>query len=199
MHKTILFDCGKVLIGFSRKKLLNVYVGEDEESRDLINEAIFKDWGMQDKGMPTKDYYELAKSKLPECLHQSAYNILFHWKEQTWPLPGMMEIVQRLKENGHQLILLSNMPDTFSYDHDDVDVLKYFDDLVFSFVVGLAKPDPQIFVYTLNKFAIKPSDCLFVDDNPDNILSAESVGIDGYLFDPENTAKFIEFAEKNEL
>lgn len=199
MHKTIIFDCGNVLIGFSRRKLLDVYVGENEEDRKLIDRAVFDNWSVQDSGVPTEEYFKTAKNMLPERLHQSAYNILFHWKEQTWPMPGMMDLVIRLKNSGHQLVLLSNMPDTFTYNHDDVEVLRYFDELVFSFPLNIAKPDTRIYEYVIQKCNIDKGSCIFVDDSEINIYGARKAGIDGYLFDKKNPQKYIDFANETEF
>lgn len=199
MHKTIIFDCGNVLIGFSRLKLLDVYVGNCQKDRDLVDHAVFDNWDVQDSGVPSKKYYEMVIKNLPERLHGSAFNIIFHWKEQTWPMPGMFDLVKRLKESGHQIVLLSNMPDTFTYDHDDIPVLKYFDELIFSFPLGFAKPDRRIFEYTFEKCHIDKSSCIFVDDNENNIKGAIEAGIEGYLFDKKNPQKYIDFANETEF
>lgn len=199
MYKTFLFDCGNVLIHFSREHHLDVWVGQDPQDRKLVWDAVFTDWFKTDLEISTKDYFEQVKKKLPERLHQAAGNIIFHWKDETWPIEGMDELLAKLKQAGKQLILLSNMPDTFSNDHDDVEILRHFDDMVFSYLVRLAKPDKDIFLYVLNKHGLKAEDCLFVDDNEANINSAKELGIGTYLFDPENPQKFIKEIEASEF
>lgn len=195
MYKTFVFDCGNVLIGFSRDHLLDVYVGDNIDDRELVRNAVFPNWHLQDEGLPSKDYFEQVKKNLPERLWNGASNIIFHWKEEVWPMPGIWELVKNLKENGIRLILLSNMPDTFSYNHDDVEVLKYFDELIFSFTVGLAKPHRDIFDYTIEKYKLTPSECLFIDDNIDNIKTGKDVGLNTYLFDPSHPEEFIAFVK----
>lgn len=198
MYKTFIFDCGNVLIGFSRDHLLDVYVGDNKEDRELVRNNVFPKWHFQDEGLSSKEYYEQVKNALPERLWKSAYNIIFHWKEEVWPLPGMWELIKELKNKGIKLILLSNMPDTFTYDHDDIEVLKYFDELIFSFPLQFAKPDKRIFEYTINKCDLTPSDCIFIDDNIDNIKAGKEVGLNTYLFDPSHPEKFIDFVNNLE-
>ncbi len=199
MYKTFIFDCGNVLIHFSREHHLDVWVGQDKEDRELVWNAVFMDWYKTDLEVSTKEYYEEVKKKLPERLHQAAYNIIFHWQNETWPVEGMDELLAKLKKNGKQLILLSNMPDTFTYNHDDVEILKYFDDLIFSYDVKMKKPGKGIFLYALDKHKLKPEECIFVDDSLDNINTASKLGIGTYLFDPENPKKFIDFINSEEL
>lgn len=199
MHKTFLFDCGNVLIRFSREHHLDVWVGKDPEDRKMVWDAVFTNWYKTDLEISTKEYFEQVKKELPERLHEAAGNIIFHWKEETWPVEGMDGLLKELKENGKQLILLSNMPDTFSYNHDDVEILRHFDALVFSYLVRMAKPNKDIFLYVLDKYNLKPEECLFVDDNEANIKTADELGIGTYLFDPDNPKKFIEEIRSSEF
>ncbi len=62
-----------------------------------------------------------------------------------------------------------------------------FDISIFSYKVGLAKPDPAIYRLILHRLGVKPTQAIFVDDNKDNILSAEALGIHAIQF--KNTAQ----------
>ncbi len=57
-----------------------------------------------------------------------------------------------------------------------------FDYVFVSGEIGLVKPDPKIFEYVLKKLKAKPEECLFVDDNSENIKSAEKLGFYTILF-----------------
>ena len=58
----------------------------------------------------------------------------------------------------------------------------YFKDKIVSGDVGLRKPDPKIYEYTLNKLGAAASDCLFVDNSVENLNAAEALGITPILF-----------------
>ena len=58
----------------------------------------------------------------------------------------------------------------------------YFKDKIVSGDVGLRKPDPKIYEYTLNKLGVSASDCLFVDNSVENLNAAEALGITPILF-----------------
>ena len=53
----------------------------------------------------------------------------------------------------------------------------WFDGLHLSFEVGLEKPDPGFFTTFLERRALRPGRCLFVDDLEENVAAARSVGL----------------------
>ena len=47
----------------------------------------------------------------------------------------------------------------------------------------MVKPDVRIYRYLLDRFRLDPTECLFVDDRPENVSAGETAGIPGYRFD----------------
>lgn len=60
---------------------------------------------------------------------------------------------------------------------------KYFNpkNVVVSGAIGLIKPEKEAFKYILKNYKLDPKDCIFIDDQYDNILAAQSVGITSLL------------------
>lgn len=52
-----------------------------------------------------------------------------------------------------------------------------FSHLIVSADVGFQKPNPAIYECALAKIGLAPADCLFVDDNAENLRAAERLGI----------------------
>jgi len=57
-----------------------------------------------------------------------------------------------------------------------------FDAVVISALVGLRKPDPEIFFLTARRLGLPLSACLLVDDKERNVRAAEEAGMAGLLF-----------------
>jgi putative hydrolase of the HAD superfamily len=57
-----------------------------------------------------------------------------------------------------------------------------FDVSMFSYEVGMAKPDPSIYYLILNRLHVAPSEAIFVDDFSANIQAASEVGIHAVHF-----------------
>jgi putative hydrolase of the HAD superfamily len=64
----------------------------------------------------------------------------------------------------------------------DRDLAKWFDVVVVSCEVGVAKPDPVIFELCLSRLGVAPRHALFVDDRIDNIEGAAALGIRTFHF-----------------
>ncbi len=59
---------------------------------------------------------------------------------------------------------------------------EIFDLIVVSSEVKCAKPDRTIYEIILGGLALAPADALMIDDNPENIIGANEVGMAGVVF-----------------
>jgi len=57
-----------------------------------------------------------------------------------------------------------------------------FDSLVFSAENGTVKPKPEIYQIAMNQLGVLPQASIFVDDMPENIETANRLGMNGILF-----------------
>jgi putative hydrolase of the HAD superfamily len=65
------------------------------------------------------------------------------------------------------------------------DFKNCFDAFYLSYKINLVKPNLDIFKFVLNENNLKAGECLFVDDNQDNINGAQSLGIKTWYIDPK--------------
>lgn len=192
--KHVIFDFGQVLVRFVPTQLTAVYV-IDPADRAVVEQAVFarEYWDKLDAGAITDDEVKrLFCAQLPEHLHTVACRVFDGWIENLPLIDGVVAQVKALKARGVRLFLLSNISCRFAAEWRNIPSLKelfsLFEGLVFSGPLGLVKPHPPIFAHLLNTYGLNAADCLFVDDNPDNIAGAIAVGIDGYLFDGDADA-----------
>jgi putative hydrolase of the HAD superfamily len=118
-------------------------------------------------------------------LKQSAIDELVHWDVRMWMTenPAMLEWQLVLKQQGLLTAIVSNMGDTVHLAMErDLGWLSRFDVLVWSYQLHIAKPDPGIYRYVLNKLGTQPEETLFIDDRPDNIDAAIALGMKGVVF-----------------
>ena len=192
MIRNIIFDFGNVLGWTLADDTTKTYVA-DSSVRQQIRNVVFDpaDWDRLNRGtMTDEEMFQRICSRLPEHLHQDAITVYDNWTNTSRPVPGMAHLVSELKEKGYRLYLLSNATLTFSERYRLVPwmsaLLEQFDGLVFSAVVGMAKPDREIYEYVLNTYSLNADECLFVDDYQENIAGAEKLGIQGYRFDGDS-------------
>ncbi len=94
----------------------------------------------------------------------------------------VLESLRELKATGLRLGLVSNcsVEEVAAWDRSPLAPL--FDDVVFSYNVGYAKPDRAIYLMACNRLKALPERCAFVGDGgSDELLGAERVGMSPYL------------------
>jgi putative hydrolase of the HAD superfamily len=62
------------------------------------------------------------------------------------------------------------------------DLERLFETILVSAEEHLAKPDPKFYRRLLERMATKPQDATMIDDNPDNITAAGTLGMGGIVF-----------------
>ena len=196
MIKNVIFDYGNTLVEFEPRNIALRFGITDEEEIKLICEKLFdrKYWDRLDDGtLSQKDFVKNVKSELPTKLHSVAEKICNDWVVNLPFISGMENLVKTLKNDGYSIFLLSNISKHFAERSGEIEIFEFFDGLVFSGEIGLVKPNVEIFDYILKKYSLKPEECLFIDDNPDNIAMAEKSGINAlrFLGRAEDIEKFL--------
>ncbi|MGD9679665.1 MAG: HAD family hydrolase [Candidatus Obscuribacterales bacterium] len=63
---------------------------------------------------------------------------------------------------------------------------RFFEHKIYSFEVGLKKPEPEIFELAAKRFGVRPQNCLMVGDDPQNdVAGALAVGMKAALINRE--------------
>ena len=97
----------------------------------------------------------------------------------------LIKVIRGLRTNGYQIVLLSNANHSF-FDRkifaEFPDFKELFDYIVISSQVKMVKPDPEIYLHTLEKVGKRPDESIFIDDNSKNVETAENLGIHGHIF-----------------
>lgn len=90
----------------------------------------------------------------------------------------MLAWVQALQGAGFRTAILSNMvPEVLRRMRRDFTWLRGFSQLTWSCELGIAKPDPAIYLHTCEKLGVRPEEALFLDDKLVNTRAAEQVGL----------------------
>ena len=186
MIKNLVFDFGNVLIRYEPEYIVSRYVSDNEDKR-LLTEVLFDRlyWDKLDSGGITdEEVVRYSCARLPERLHSVCGEIYYNWGRHLPEMPGMWELVRRVKrEYGVRIYLLSNIGSLFSEFAHLYPIFDEMEDTFFSALVGHVKPDRDMFEYLIERTGISPEETLFIDDAQRNIDGASVMGIKGYLFD----------------
>ena len=194
MVKNIVFDMGQVLLSHIPQRYLHK-IFTDETAIQAIDKGVFgsPEWTMLDEGVLTE---EEALCRWKQALPQYTKEIdtaFASWHTDLLPIEGMVDLLRQLKEKGYRLYLLSNMHLRFYDFSDKVEAFRYLDGILISSKERMKKPEPRIYRRFCEKFSVKPQECLFVDDKPENIAAAEQEGFSGHVFTtPEKLREYLQ-------
>ncbi|WP_406684142.1 HAD-IA family hydrolase [Seonamhaeicola sp. MEBiC1930] len=188
MISTIIFDFGNVFINLNDAYTLN-YIKHFESSEHF--EAIMKTNLAYEKGEISTDVF--LKNYIDFFPEESRETIMNKWNSILADFPRhRLDFLKDLKENSNfKLILLSNTNELhINWIKENIsfydDFKNCFDVFYLSHEIHLRKPDKNIFKYALNKNSLEANECLFIDDNLDNINTAKSLNINTWYINPEN-------------
>jgi len=117
-------------------------------------------------------------------------------REHLKPIPGTLDIVKQLHEKGMRLALLSgHAKEWVEYLQKEYQFHHYFDKILYSYMVGYGKENPEFFKDILQLLELPAENCLMVDDSAEYLDIAKSLGMQTLLFtDAEDLAQKLSLA-----
>jgi HAD superfamily hydrolase (TIGR01509 family) len=114
--------------------------------------------------------YELGQEK--ERTYRELYRP--HIRE----VNGLSLFLQQMKANGI-IGLLATMgdPPNIDFTLDSLGIRSYFSFTTGGHEVAKGKPDPEIFLLSMQKGGLKPEECLVIEDSQGGIMAAKRAGI----------------------
>lgn len=98
------------------------------------------------------------------------------------PHASITEFIRELRTGGYKLAVLSNTIEAHAVVLRRAGVYDGFDAVILSHEVGMLKPDPAIYTYTLGVLGVQPEEAIFIDDLRENVEAAEKLGIHGVVY-----------------
>ena len=185
-----VFDFAGVVFHWKPREMLRRVLPartQDEVALSHCEAALFQGWG--------GDWADFDRGTIdgPALVDKIAARTAFSHEEvqavvdavplELQPDPGTVALVEALREQGHALYFLSNMPAPYA-DHleQQFPVVRQFRDGVFSARVQAIKPEPAIFELAARRFGAAPSELLLFDDVAGNVAAARAQGWQAWLF-----------------
>lgn len=185
--KNIIFDFGNVLVQWHPELVYGQYFGDEAKAWWFMRHVADNNWRLRiDSGESQDACIAELQAKYPDYSEAIAL-YRDRWREMlTDEVPGMRQLLSDIK--GHYEIFgLTNWSmETFPEARRHFSILQMIDRYVVSANEHLVKPDHRLFQVLLDRYGLKAEDCIFVDDNPDNVAAANDMGMRGILFTNAN-------------
>lgn len=146
------------------------------------------------KAVPLMERFEAGALREQEFFNEigllfgnrvSQEKLMEAWNLILGDLPAARISLLRSVRKHYHTFLLSNSNVTHYKVYTDTICKRYepegfnglFDGAVFSFMEGGLKPEPEIYQILLERYSLKPSQTLFIDDREDNTEAARALGM----------------------
>lgn len=184
IRRCVIFDVGRVLFDWDLRHLFAKLIDDQDRLEWFVTNVVTPEWHFQhDAGRPLAEMLPELQAEFPE--HEAlidAYAARFN-ETIPGPVPGSLELVERLDDVGVPLFAITNFGHEFWEGFRPTQpIFDRFQGIIVSGTEKLMKPDPAIYRLAIERFGIDPAGALFIDDVADNVAGAESVGIAGHQF-----------------
>ena len=168
MIRAIIFDCFGVLYRSSADEL---YSRCPIDRRDELHDIRLQ----RDRGIISYHEYLDVTANLLSMEVDEVRQIAetSHVRNQE-----LFDFIRTVDRERYSIGMLSNIGDTtIGQLFSDKELDELFDATVFSYDVGMVKPDPAIFKLMCDKIGFEGEECLMIDDIEHNCEGARSVGM----------------------
>ena len=125
--------------------------------------------------------FSLEPSDVAEAFEQARGNVNSNDNLISW--------IHNLKQDAGSDLSIYGMVNISQSDYavlcERSSVWDIFDDVFTSGQTGMRKPDICFYKHVLRATLARPEEVIFVDDRPENVLSARSLGMQGILFEDD--------------
>ena len=181
-QKLIVFDCFGVIVDEIAPPWIERYFAPEEAAR-VKKEVV----GPADLGEITEQEMFTRLGALTGNTWRQAQA---GWMELSVVRPGMPELLRSLRQKA-KVVMLSDAPGTFLHRMlEERGLSDLFDKIYVSSELHMVKPDPAFFRHVLADQGVPPEKAIMIDDRVKNVQGAESVGMQGLLYNFDTTEAF---------
>jgi 2-haloacid dehalogenase len=173
----IIFDLGGVLIDWNPRYLYRNVFHNEVEMEFFLEKICSPEWNLkQDTGRS----FDEATNELANKFPQYEKEIKVYFSNWTKMIGGVIEenvaLLDDLKDRYRLFGLTNWSAETFPMVFNQYPFFKKFEGIVVSGTEKIVKPDAQIYQLLLTRYGLKANESLFIDDNLENINTANKLG-----------------------
>lgn len=183
--RAVIFDYGMVLSNPADPAAHARMVAASGVPADALDRAYWRYRHDYDLGLKGSEFWRKIAADCGVTFTQEQISELIEADILMWTSLNeeMLAWVVTLQNAGFRTAILSNMIwEIMGYMLQEFGWLSHFHQLTWSCELGIAKPDPAIYLHTCEKLGVQPSEALFLDDKPENVAAAQSTGLHALRF-----------------
>jgi len=184
MKKIIFFDLGNVFLSVNKEIAAAAFAKLCGMSAREFWASI--DWNLEERyetgGIGTEQYLDIFREKYKIADNTGIDDYLKIWGDIFTPITPVWELLPVLKKQTRVFLLSNTNALHIQAVNRRWDLLEKFDGLALSYELGCRKPNPEIYQKALALANVSPEMAIFIDDLPENVVAARSLGIQSHQF-----------------
>lgn len=204
MIKNIIFDIGNVILNFNINEVLQEFTNNRDEQKFILDNIINSpEWlgnALIDTGYITRDEaISIVQDRTNHTSDKLIADFWYNYNNFAKVNEKVLKLINKLKDNNYKIYLLSNIN---PYTHEFVErsgLFEIVDGYVLSYIEHKVKPYKAIYNVLLERYNLNPEECLFIDDNSNNIKTANELSIKGENVKPDNFESIVKLLYKYEI
>ena len=181
----VVFDIGNVLVDWDPRHLFRTIFRQDPAAMEWFLEHVCTPaWNLEQDGGRT---WAAGVSAL--VVEKPEWRAEIELYDRRWHdmiprvIEGSVLILEELRAAGVKLYAVTNFSsEKFIESRARFPFLGSFDGIIVSGDEKLLKPHAPIFFLLCTRYGLTASDCIFIDDNVDNVAGAAEAGMRSLLF-----------------
>jgi HAD superfamily hydrolase (TIGR01509 family) len=183
--KAVIFDIGYVVHSYDEEALehaiaewadVSVY-----ELRTVLPD-LFHEWGLGHIASEEEFCRKILETLDRRPRSMPDHSLVLEGCEEWKVDKGVMRLIARLKSRSYIVAALSNTIKPHADWLRSRGVYVPFNPVILSFQEGCRKPDPEIYMRTLDRCGVAAESAVFIDDKLVNVEGAQHVGMNGIHF-----------------
>ncbi|WP_411825756.1 HAD family hydrolase [Luteolibacter sp. AS25] len=192
-----LFDIGNVLLAFDFEKSLSTLLPPDHPNpQATIGKLLERKDSFETGEISVEDFTTWALG----ILESDATPAEFHqaWQNIFTPNQAMWQNVRQLSDQGHRLILFSNINAIHApWIFEEFPQFEIFRHAVLSFEAKSIKPQESIYQHAIDKYALHTSETFYIDDMEKNVQTGYQMGFQTHHYDINDHQAFEDWLSEN--
>lgn len=193
--RTILFDYGAVIFDIDHSLTIRAFT-----DLGVQGDAAFFGHLQQNPVFDRFEKGEISAGEFRDRIRELVMNPLsddqidLAWNKMLLGIrPQNLQALELAKKHFRTFLLSNNNEIHYAWIMDYLKkefriegMASYFEKDYYSHLMGMRKPDEEIFLYVLRTYGLDPAETLFIDDSPQHIRTADALGIRTHLMKKED-------------